>query len=107
MSLFERFRPATFADVVGQDKAVQRLQAIGKRGWGGRAYWLSGLPGTGKTSIARVLAAELAGIQATREQNAADWGVDDVREMREWLYGRTIPLGPNGLTGRAVILNEG
>ena len=48
MSLFERFRPTTFSDVVGQDKAVQRLQAIGKRGWGGRAYWLSGHGVTGR-----------------------------------------------------------
>src|SRR5438552_4147684 len=60
MSLFERFRPATFADVVGQDKAVARLQSLAQRGIAGRAYWFAGLSGTGKTTLARIVAGLVA-----------------------------------------------
>ena len=47
MQLTERYRPQTWGDVAGQDKAVARLRALAKRGLGGRAYWLSGQSGTG------------------------------------------------------------
>jgi DNA polymerase III subunit gamma/tau len=60
MQLTERYRPASWSEVVGQEKVVQRLQALAKRGLGGRAYWLSGQSGTGKTTLARLIAAELA-----------------------------------------------
>jgi Holliday junction resolvasome RuvABC ATP-dependent DNA helicase subunit len=59
--LTERYRPETWADVVGQEKVVGRILALAKRGTiAGRAYWLSGQSGTGKTTIARLLAAEVA-----------------------------------------------
>ena len=60
MQLTERYRPADWPEVVGQDKAVQRLRALAMRGLGGRAYWLSGQSGTGKTTIACLIGAELA-----------------------------------------------
>ena len=46
-ALHERFRPATFADVVGQDKALRQIQAVLSRGWGGRAWWITGASGVG------------------------------------------------------------
>ena len=55
VQLAELFRPATWSDVVGQDKVINRIQALAKRGLAGRAYWISGQSGTGKTSIARLL----------------------------------------------------
>ena len=59
--LTEQYRPTTWAEVVGQDKVVQRVQTLAQRGLAGRAYWLSGQSGTGKTTIARLIAAEVAG----------------------------------------------
>jgi DNA polymerase III gamma/tau subunit len=56
--LADKYRPSSWSEVVGQDKTVSRLQALAKRGGlAGRAYWLSGQSGTGKTTIARLIAA--------------------------------------------------
>ncbi len=45
--LYEQHRPTDYADVAGQDKAVRTLRALGARGLGGRALWLTGQSGTG------------------------------------------------------------
>ena len=61
VQLADKYRPKQWAEVVGQDKVVSRLQALVARGsLTGRAYWLSGQSGTGKTTIARLIAAEVA-----------------------------------------------
>jgi DNA polymerase-3 subunit gamma/tau len=104
--LSEQFRPQTWADVVGQESTVQRIQALAKRGLGGRAYWLSGLSGTGKTTIGRLIASEIAGPAATQEVNARGVSVEDVREMVERYRTTVLPNGPKMLTGRAWIFNE-
>ncbi len=105
--LFERYRPASFADVVGQDDIVKRLSALANRdGFGGRALFLSGKSGTGKTTLARIVAADVAGPIATQESNAADLTTGDVRDMeREWVT-TVLPNGPRQLSGRAYIFNE-
>ena len=60
MQLFEAYRPVVWSDVVFQDKALATIGRLRARGLGGRAYWISGQSGTGKTTIARLLAAEVA-----------------------------------------------
>jgi len=101
--LFERYRPRTWADVVGQDKAVAQLQAIEARtGFGGRAVWLSGASGAGKTTLARIIAGTIADPAAVMEWDAADdFGADELERMRDCmsLYGM-------GKGGRAFIINE-
>ncbi len=70
--LAERYRPATWREVVGQDKVVDRLRALAARGGlAGRAYWLAGLSGSGKTTIARLIAAEVADPFLIEELDAA------------------------------------
>jgi replication-associated recombination protein RarA len=63
-ALYEKYRPKTWAEVVGQEKVIAKLDEIrkagGANGLGGRAYWISGQSGTGKTTIARLIAAEVA-----------------------------------------------
>ena len=41
-ALHEQYRPTAWADVVGQDAAIRQLERVGRKGYGGRAYWLAG-----------------------------------------------------------------
>ena len=56
LSLYRKFRPQTFADVKGQDHIVTTLQNQIKSGRFGHAYLFTGTRGTGKTSVAKILA---------------------------------------------------
>ena len=58
-SLYRRFRPQRFADVVGQPHLVRALRNAVREDRVGHAYLLSGPRGTGKTSTARILAKAL------------------------------------------------
>ncbi|MEQ8718049.1 MAG: DNA polymerase III subunit gamma/tau [Acidimicrobiales bacterium] len=58
-SLYRRYRPGTFADVVGQDHVIAALRNAVRDGRVGHAYLFSGPRGTGKTSTARILAKAL------------------------------------------------
>ena len=59
LALYRRYRPDTFAQVVGQDHAVRPLQAALTKGRVNHAYLFSGPRGCGKTTSARVLARSL------------------------------------------------
>src|SRR5438445_10429044 len=89
-SLAEECRPGTWADVVGQDKAVSRIRALAKRGLAGRAYWLSGQSGTGKTTIARLIAGEVAGDWDVEELDAGALTVAALREVERGLSFRGL-----------------
>ena len=57
MQLFEKYRPRAFDDVVGQDKAVAVLRRLERSGGlAGRAYFVSGASGTGKSTLGRIIA---------------------------------------------------
>src|SRR5947199_158718 len=56
-SLYRRHRPRTFADVVGQEPVVRTLQNAVEQGKVHHAYLFVGSRGTGKTSMAKILAA--------------------------------------------------
>ena len=102
MQLTEQYRPRTWEEVAGQDKIVQRVRALAKRGLAGRAYWLSGQSGTGKTTIARLIAADVADPFFVTELDAAALTVADLVEIeREMSY-----TGWGEKNGRAYIVNE-
>jgi DNA polymerase-3 subunit gamma/tau len=56
MSLYRRYRPTSLADVLGQDHVVTTVEQALKQGRLSHAYLFAGPRGTGKTSIARILA---------------------------------------------------
>ncbi len=55
-SLYRKHRPRSFADVVGQDPVVRTLRHAVERGKVHHAYLFVGSRGTGKTSMAKILA---------------------------------------------------
>ena len=55
-ALYRKFRPESFADVKGQDHIVTTLKNQLKAGRIGHAYLFTGTRGTGKTTIAKILA---------------------------------------------------
>lgn len=95
ISLFEKHRPREFGQVVGQDKALARLKVATRNGYGGRAYWLTGRSGTGKTTIARIIARELADDSCVIEIDAQDVTLDFLRDIE-----RTMPQYGLGKGGR-------
>lgn len=97
-----KHRPATWADVVGQDKAVTRLTSLRDgRGFGGRAYWISGASGTGKTTLAQLIAHDLADDECVEELDAAGLTVEQLREVE-----RSASIRGWGRGGRVWIVNE-
>src|SRR5579872_489787 len=90
--LYRKYRPTTFADVVGQDAVVKTLEAQVANGTVGHAYLFAGSRGTGKTSIARILAKQL-GTTANdiyEIDAASKTSVDDIRELNESV--NTLPF---------------
>lgn len=79
MSLYRTYRPRTFADVVGQDHVVTTLENAVEQAKLTHAYLFAGSRGTGKTSVARILAKAMLtqGITDEKIRKQIDIGVDD------------------------------
>lgn len=84
-TLYTKYRPQKFKDVLGQEHITQVLEESVKLGNVAHAYLFSGTRGTGKTSVARILAKEVG----TSEDDlyeidaASNTSVDDIRELNE------------------------
>jgi replication-associated recombination protein RarA len=103
MRLFEKYRPKSLEEVVGQPKGVGQVRSLLERGGaGGKAFWISGPSGSGKTTLARIIAATIADPFFTREYAAADELT--TAELDE--CDRTSRLTAWGKGGRAFIVNE-
>lgn len=101
-NLFEKYRPKKFDDVLGQDKAVKKVKLLLSRGWGGRSWWIAGASGTGKTTMARIIAQQGADDFYITEYDSAD--AMTVSEV-DRLEADMCYLAP-GKGGRAYIINE-
>ena len=103
MRLYEKYRPATLDEVVGQEKAVKACRfLLDHNQLAGGMVWISGPSGTGKTTIARILAQEFTGGGEVTEIDAQDVTLDFLRETeRRW--GMCRPMFGSGI---ALIVNE-
>jgi len=102
MNLYEKHRPEKLSQIVGQAAAVRTVKSMVRAGVGGRAFWISGISGSGKTSIARIIAGEIADPFFIEEFDAG-WGLsqNNLQEISE-----TMQVYGAGKGGRAFIVNE-
>jgi DNA polymerase-3 subunit gamma/tau len=87
-TLYRQYRPHGFDEVRGQEQVTGVLEKAIKNKKIGHAYLFCGTRGTGKTSVARILARELGvSDKDLYEMDAAsNRGIDDIRELREGVY---------------------
>lgn len=85
LALYRKYRPLKFDEVIGQDHIVKAISGALESGKVSHAYLLCGPRGTGKTTIARIIASELGtSPNDIYEMDAAsNRGIDDIRSIRE------------------------
>ncbi len=108
LALYRRYRPETFAEVIGQEHVTEPLQNAIRNGRVNHAYLFSGPRGCGKTTSARILARALnceqgptptpcgtcrscldlargggGGLDVIEIDAASHGGVDDARDLRD------------------------
>ncbi len=124
-SLYRRHRPGSFDEVVGQQHVVRTLRNAVEQGKVHHAYLFVGSRGTGKTSMAKILARSLncerggptvtpcgecescltiaagSSIDVIEMDAASNRSVDDVRDLRE-----RVAYAPTGGRWKVYILDE-
>jgi DNA polymerase-3 subunit gamma/tau len=119
-----KYRPRTFEEVVGQPAVVQTLRNALKSGRVAQAYLFSGMRGTGKTTVARILAKALnckegptpvpcnacesclainegRAVDVIEIDGASNRGIEDIRSLRE-----ALRYGPLYSRHKVVIIDE-
>lgn len=101
--LYRKYRPKSFDEVLGQDHIVGILKNAVKLGRVSHAYLFSGPRGTGKTSVARILAKEAgcSDIDLIEIDAASSRGIDEIRALRE-----AVHLAPFQSPVKVYIIDE-
>lgn len=86
--LYRLYRPTDFSEVRGQEHIVKVLEAEVRKKNPAHAYLFSGSRGTGKTSIARILARKLGVSDKDLYEidAASNRGIDSIRALREGVH---------------------
>ncbi|MDR7417352.1 MAG: DNA polymerase III subunit gamma/tau [Armatimonadota bacterium] len=124
VSVYRRWRPQTFEELIGQERITRTLQNAIKAGRTSHAYLFAGHRGTGKTTTARILAKALncakgptptpdntcpqcvaiargVSMDVIEIDGASNTSVDDVRDLKE-----KIVLAPTESRYKVYIIDE-
>lgn len=87
-TLYRKYRPSKFDDVVGQDDVVTVLKNAIDKDNVAHSYIFAGSRGTGKTSVARIFASSLGTSQNDLYEidAASNRGIDDIRAIRDAVH---------------------
>ena len=85
LALYRKYRPQKFEEVLGQDHITETLKNAVESGRVSHAYLFSGPRGTGKTSVARILAKEAgcSDVDLMEIDAASSRGIDEIRALRD------------------------
>jgi DNA polymerase-3 subunit gamma/tau len=95
MRLFEQYAPTDWSDVVGQDAIVKKVLCLKRRGLAGRAYWISGRSGQGKSTIAWLIAHDIADDMSIYEHDARTMTAHQISELER--QSRQPRIGKGGV----------
>src|SRR3990170_809771 len=124
LSLYRKWRPQTFSEVVGQDHITKTLSNALKTNRLAHVYLFTGSRGTGKTSVAKILARAAncekgptptpcdsclccQGISQGKSMDvleidaASNRGIDEIRDLREKIY-----FAPTSCRYKVYIIDE-
>lgn len=123
-TLYRKYRPKKFSEIIGQNHIVRTLSNSIKNGRIGQAYLFTGPRGTGKTSIARIFAKTIncensksaltcekcqackiissgKSLDIIEIDAASNTGVDNIRELR-----KTVAIANSSLKYKVYIIDE-
>lgn len=109
-ALYRKHRPKSLKEVIGQEHITHTLEQALKQGRISHAYLFTGPRGTGKTSIARILAHEINGLPYTDDSlhidiieidAASNRRIDEIRELRDKVY-----VAPTSAKYKVYIIDE-
>jgi DNA polymerase-3 subunit gamma/tau len=109
-ALYRKYRPKSLAEVVGQEHITSALNNALKQGRISHAYLFTGPHGTGKTSIARILAYQInqlpydesnLPIDIIEIDAASNRRIDEIRDLRDKVH-----IAPTSAKFKVYIIDE-
>ena len=103
MQLYEKYRPKTLNEFIGQGKVKKQIKLVmGRPDWNKDAFWFEGVSGSGKTSLAWILANHVV---------ETDWAVLEFNGNycdKKWVNRIYYSIGLSAPKGRwkVYIINE-